>query len=355
MDRRAKTVLSVLTLLAALAVTATSRGSETPPPAAADSTHAAPTPLPKLVVPEAVADLPPVAKGEKLIHDFVIKNDGDAPLELTEVRPACGCTIASFDKVIPAKGQGKVHAELDTSNISNGVAKYITVFTNDPANPRVDLTMLAKVEDYLTFNPGFARYTRGKGYEPGVVKQLFYAPDFDSLTIGEIESPYPFLKVDVRDATTEERRPEGKGKQYVVTTTLSYEDAPVGPISGTVLVHTNHPKQAIGRLPVSGFVRPRMAITPPIGDFGDIDLTQQPVARFLVHNFTPDAVHVTSVEQTLTGASVTFSESEPGKKYFVELKLSTELAKGPFASEIKVHTDNKKEPLLIIPIKGKVL
>lgn len=357
MHRPKHTLFTLLALLAlcvagvAGTALAAAEGQTAP---AADSKPSGPQP--KAVIPQPIADLAPVPKGETIKHDFVIKNEGDAPLEITSVRPACGCTIADYDKVIPPGGTGKIHTELDTSNMNaGGTAKTVSVFTSDPANPRFELTLMARVENYLVFNPGFARYTRGHGFEPMPLSQLLYSPDFGELTISKIESPWPFLKVDYREAKQEERRGEGQGKEFVLTTTLAYDEAPVGPLNGTVLVHTNHPKQPIGRLPVSGFVRPRVAVTPPIADFGDVDLSQPATARFLVNNFAPEKLKVTSVEQGLEGGSVSFSTAEEGKKYYVELKLPTNLPKGPFASEIKIHTDSPKEPVITVQVKGKVI
>jgi lipoprotein NlpI len=55
---------------------------------------------PKATVAEPVKDAGTVPKGEKITSDFAIKNEGDADLQITNVQPACGCTVADFDKVI---------------------------------------------------------------------------------------------------------------------------------------------------------------------------------------------------------------------------------------------------------------
>ena len=55
-------------------------------------------------------------------------------------------------------------------------------------------------------------------------------------------------------------------------------NAKVGPLADYVTVHTNHPKQKMVQIPVSGFVRPVMAVTPPTADFGKIEL-KEPLRR----------------------------------------------------------------------------
>src|SRR5690349_8556368 len=70
---------------------------------------------PKAVVVEPIKDAGTVSKGDKISHDFLIKNEGDADLEILNVQPACGCTVAEFDKTIAPGQTGKVHAVVDTS------------------------------------------------------------------------------------------------------------------------------------------------------------------------------------------------------------------------------------------------
>jgi Protein of unknown function (DUF1573) len=324
------------------------------PPAVADEPASAGA-APKAVVPEPVADLGTVDRGETVTHDFVVRNEGDAPLELLEVRPGCGCTVASFDKVIAPGASGKVHAELDTSSIRSGsTMKAISVVTNDPDNAQLQLTLMVKITDYLIFNPGFARFIQGRGHPPGVVDNIFFSPNFPDLKIDEVTSPFPFLKVDVRAATESERRPEAAGNQWVLTLTLDYDQAPIGPLNGVVKVQTNHPRQPVGELRVSGFVRPLVAVTPAAADFGEIDLSAPTFARFLVQNFGADPLRVTGVEPGLPGAEGSFAPIEEGRKYKVEVSLAADMAKGPFSGEVKIKTDSSAEPVIVVPIKGTV-
>ena len=87
---------------------------------------------PKAVVVEPIKDTGTVAKGEKIVQDFLIRNDGDAVLEITSVQPACGCTVAEFDKTVAPGQTGKVHTVLDTATFNGPIAKGVSVFTNDP-------------------------------------------------------------------------------------------------------------------------------------------------------------------------------------------------------------------------------
>lgn len=309
-------------------------------------------PAPRAVIAEPLADLGAVDRGETVTHEFVIRNEGDAPLQILEVRPTCGCTVAEFDEVIPPGESGKVRASLDTTSIHGASAKAITVLTNDPANPQLQLTLRVRVTEYLTFNPGFARFVQGRGHPAGRVTNLFFSTNFPNLEIQKVESPFPFLSVDVRPAEEAERREEVEGKQWIFDLTLDYDQAPVGPINGQIEVRTNHPKQPVGQLPVSGFIRPLLAVTPPAADFGEVDLSAPALARFLVHNFGAEPIQVTGIDYDLPGAEGSVKTVEEGRRYSVELVLDPDMPKGPFSSELKIRTDSPQEPVIVVPVKG---
>jgi len=352
MQRQTKTV--ILALCAALLVAATI-WAQTAAPAAA----AAPAPgakKPKATAVEPIKDVGNVSKGEKITHDFMIKNEGDADLQITNVQPACGCTVAEFDKVIKPGQTGKVHAVVDTTTFSGPIAKGVTVFTNDPATPQIELTLRAKVEPYISIKPGYARYIIVQGeQQQGTIVQSLWAADGSSWDITGIESPFPYLKVTYREAKPEERVPDAKGKQWQVEMTLA-NDAKVGPLSDYVKVNTNHPKQKLVQIPVSGFVRPVIAITPPVADFGTIELKEPLRKAVNIHNFATEPIKVTGIDPSLpAGIEAKLEPLEEGREYQVRVILNPSLPKGPFNGKITIHTDSAKAPTIEVELKGIVI
>jgi hypothetical protein len=308
---------------------------------------------PKAVIEEPVFDAGKVPTGDKITHDFVIRNEGDAPLTLTDVRPACGCTVAEYDEVIPAGGSGKVHTVLDTTTFGGAISKHVTVLTDDAANPRVILTVKAVVEHMIFVRPGFARFIQPQLSDPGVVEQILFTPSFDELKILGVESPYPFMKVDYREATEDERQEEGKGKQWVVTVTIDYDTAPVGAIADYVHIQTNHPQQDEVTIPVSGFVRPMVVLTPNEANFGSVDLAEDETeATMLLKNYAPQGIQVSVEETTVPGVDVAVEEVKEGREFRVVLTLGDELPKGEFDGLIRLKLDHPKMKTLEIPLHG---
>jgi hypothetical protein len=310
---------------------------------------------PKAVAVEPIKDVGTVPKGDKIVQDFLIRNDGDAVLEITNIQPACGCTVAEFDRTIAPGKTGKVHAVVDTATFNGPIAKGLAVFTNDPDTPTIELTVRAKVEPYISVKPGYARYITVQG-EPveGDIAQTLWAPDGAPMDITAVESPWPYLKATYREARPEERLPDVKGKQWRVELKLG-NDAKVGPLADYVTVRTNHPKQKVVQIPITGFVRPVVAVTPPVADFGTFEV-KEPAKKVLnIRNFATEPIKVTSVEGNLKGIQAKLEPLEDGREYQVQLTLGPGLAKGSFDGKLMIHTDSPKAPLLEVQLKGTVL
>jgi hypothetical protein len=310
---------------------------------------------PKAVAPEPIKDIEGVAKGEKITHDFVIRNEGTAPLEISEVRASCGCTATEFDKTIAPGAAGKVHVVIDSTTFAGPIAKSVTVFTNDIDNPQIELTVKTNVQPVITIKPGYARYIIVQGEEKqGTIEQTLWASDGAPMNILKADSPYPFLKVSFREAKPGEQAPEGKGKQWRVQMTLD-RDAPVGALAEFVRVTTDHPQQKLVEIPVSGFVRPVIAVTPPVADFGQIELKEPFRRALVVRAYSTEPIKVTSVDGNVKGIDAQLEPVQEGREYQIRVTLNPALGKGPFNGKLTIHTDSPKKPVLEVELKGTVI
>ncbi len=311
---------------------------------------------PKAAPLEPIKNFDLVARGEVLEHSFEIKNDGSGTLEITDVRPACGCTVAQFDKKIEAGKVGKIHARVDTTDFNGPISKSIAVFTNDPENPKLQLVVKAKVKPFIGATPGYARYIYVQGEKVQPIGQTLWAEDGHEMKIVDVKSPYSHLKVSHRKATEEEKNDKAEGTQWRVEILLD-EKAPIGALREYVEIITDHPRQQVVKIPISGFVRPRQHITPMELDFGKLQGDSLPLRRsFHLTNFITNTIEVTSVESEVPGisAEVTDSKKQPGHRFTVVLTLGPEMPKGKFDTMVKLHTTDPQNPVLELPIEGVI-
>ncbi len=99
---------------------------------------------PKLVIAAPEHSFGNVKPGTPLTHTFKIRNDGQADLEIKNVRPGCGCTAANFDKVVSPGKEGSITLKIeDTAGYKGEVEKTADVTTNDPERRTFKLTLRA--------------------------------------------------------------------------------------------------------------------------------------------------------------------------------------------------------------------
>ena len=312
---------------------------------------------PRAVPLEPVKDFDIVVKGEVLNHVFEIKNEGDSPLEITDVRPACGCTVARFDKQIKPGETGNVSVKMRTQDFSGPISKGVAVFTSDTSNPKLQLVIKARVQPFITIIPGYARYNYVRGEDEGTVAQTLWAEDGADLKIVDVKAPKPYVKVNFREAKEGERNERGEGRQWRVEVTLA-KDAPVGALRDYVELKLDHPKQKKVRIPVSGFVRPRQHLTPETLDFGQVNGAELPLKRSLhFTSFITEEIEVTKVESAFEGINVEVeaNDKQSGHRFKVFLTVNPEMPKGSFDGTIKIHTTDAKNPVMELPVKGTVI
>jgi hypothetical protein len=314
---------------------------------------AADKPQPKTVVANPIHDFGPVDKTAKLTHEFEIRNEGNAELRIREARADCACAVTTFDQTIAAAASGKVSVVLDPVDLLGPVSKVVTVFTNDPAAPEVQLTLKAVVRPALLMKPGYVRYLYVQQEQTGVVTQTVWAADAADFRVVAVKSPYSFVKTAFWEAKPEERLPDHPGKQWRISTTIE-PDAPVGPLAKMVEITTDHPHQKSLELPISGFVRPIVAVTPPSGDLGTHKRGEPFSGSLKVQTFSTEPIAVTEATSDIKGLGVKLETVTEGRVYKVRVILEPDIPVGQFSGTIKIKTASPKIPVIDVPLTGTI-
>ncbi|MEK6321493.1 MAG: DUF1573 domain-containing protein [Acidobacteriota bacterium] len=113
--------------------------------AADDVARAAARPAPKAVIPFTSFSFGDVYRGEIISQIFVIRNEGDAELQIRDFTSGCGCEVTRSDKVIPPGKEGTATLEVQTASQSGEINKTATLHTNDPERPAIIFSLVANV------------------------------------------------------------------------------------------------------------------------------------------------------------------------------------------------------------------
>ena len=316
-------------------------------------------PRPQAVVAEPVVDLGAVTYGESRTLEFVIKNTGDDVLRIHAAKSQCGCAVIDFTPEVAPGAEGKIAVRLDAVLTGGATAVPIEVVSNDPDSPVLKLTIKAEIRYFIEAQPGYVRYIVVQEFDAGTdttVKQSIWAFDDNPLRITKVESPYDFIEASFREARPDEVTAAAAGKQEWRIETRISPKAPVGALAGFLVVHVDHPKQKMMKLPISGFVRPMFAVTPAAADWGDITLKDR-VARtsLIVKNYATEKVAVIGAESSVAGITTAIEEIVAGREYYVYLTYAPDMAKGKFSGVVRIKTESPKKPVIEVPLRGTIL
>ncbi|MGI0149109.1 MAG: DUF1573 domain-containing protein, partial [Thermoplasmata archaeon] len=306
------------------------------------------------VVPET-KDAGTVAKGQVIEAAFVIKNTGGSDLVISDARPSCGCTVASFDRVIKPGAEGKVMSSVDTKSFSGPISKSVLLVSNDPDRPQMNLFIKATVKPFVDVLPqAFVRFSVIKGDNAGQDVILLSEEKGFRPTIAEASQPY--VKAEVLPAGDKDKIPGRAGEQYKVRINVT-ADAPEGLLNAPIRIATGVSQQPTVEIPISGIIRPRVSVTPVTVNFGNFTAGKDPITRnIIVTNNKPGVpIKVMRAEVSVPGFMTDVVPTQEGVSYTVVVRASDKVKKGSLDGTVKLFTSDKERSVIQIPLRGEVL
>ncbi len=108
---------------------------------------------PKIVFKENVHDFGKVPRGPELQYNFRFTNKGNSNLTIERVQTSCGCTGATVgEKSNYAKNEsGEIKVNFSTQGREGHQEKTIIVYSNDPQNPQIVLTVKCEIDPNMDY------------------------------------------------------------------------------------------------------------------------------------------------------------------------------------------------------------
>ena len=109
---------------------------------------------PKIQFDKTVYDFGKTSQVEKVTGTFKFKNVGDGVLKLNKPTTSCGCTVAGVKPEVLQPGEkGELTFTMNTGTAKATLQKNITVTSNDPQTPSVQLTVKAEYTPLYDVTP----------------------------------------------------------------------------------------------------------------------------------------------------------------------------------------------------------
>jgi len=172
-----------------------------------------------------------VREGEVVEHTFAVENRGKALLVIKELTGDCGCTdaVASSKEIAPGKS-GEIQTAFRSDGYPGQQIKKVYVDSNDPANPRVELTLTGFVARDLALDPSYI-YFDSIAPDAAASRTVSVA----SLT----DTPFRILSVKPSSPHIHCSKPKASDdKHYEFEVTIG-PGLPTGQFSGEVVVTTD--------------------------------------------------------------------------------------------------------------------
>jgi len=187
-----------------------------------------------LAVPEIHCETPVWDFGErltggKLVHDFVIENRGDEPLQFGTLKNCCGMTINFPVKELLPGSNAVCRATFDTSRRSGEQNKAIYIASNDPKQPYLILKMQGTLRQTLEIEPGFVRFSPAEGKTSETVRLTSSKVPFSINNLTCTADGVHVTKKKISDLVWE------------LDVKLA-PDFPGGKVKGSIVVLTDHPR-----------------------------------------------------------------------------------------------------------------
>lgn len=201
---------------------------------------------PKLAIDAPIFDFGTITQGKKVEHVFTLKNTGDAPLRIKQVRPSCGCTAVNISSAtIQPGGKGEIRSSFNSAKFSGKVKKEIAVETNDPATPSYNLTLSGIIQEEIEIIPKTLDFGRMKTTTPKTMQFTMHNNVTRPITIMAVNSSLPQATV----KTGKNIINPGETVPFFVTVTPRETDRV---ISGYVNLNTDHPSRQNISVPFYG-------------------------------------------------------------------------------------------------------
>ncbi len=319
-------------------------------------------------------------RGEKLNHTFTLKNSGAGDLTIQEIRNSCSCTAAKLrigDKTLAqeeikrSKNLGtlkpgetaQLDVELKTAAAAGPghdlpVKKYVRIFSNDPTNNSLALTLEATMVTPYTLEPVEVDFGRVKHGREAVASALLGAGKLGDLKILACKSPNDEI---VQVTCT---KVEGAAEPTYKIEAKLLACAPLGMFNNRIELDIDHERVKEIAIPLRAVVEPNVTFVGNTKDgsdridFGQLAGDQDVTAEIAITNGDAAVPYVlkkvtVDAKPSSDAFRTEIVEVEKGVKYVVKLVAPKSLSKSRFfQGSLELAADHPDVPVKRITFRG---
>ncbi len=319
-------------------------------PSAGADDSGGPPPLnegPMIHLEERSVELGDLSEDTPIHHSFNIRNDGTKLLEIKRVETSCGCTTTRLVDSLLAPGQSSdLEVNFNPVNEEGEAIKIIVLFTNDPAEPRIDLRLHANIIPTLVADPKLVDFGMvRKGDTPTITVRLT-GPRGANLHINRVtggEGIINWTSAPVRSDT---------GSVMEWTVHLN-PDLSIGKFARRIVLNLDYPRKPLFRMGLSGEVYSYFHMQSDHLDFYNVRTGTTTTKELKVDCDGSKPYRITDAESSSPMIRAELKES--GHGYVVALTLNAPPKPERVRASVILKTTDPAQPQIEIQTRGVAL
>jgi hypothetical protein len=303
---------------------------------------------PKAVFSETSFHFGKVAQGTVVECDFVLKNQGSAPLRIEKVKLASPLLATSMPREIAPGAQGTIHFKLDTGNLVGAFQGRIVVFLNDPALSEADLSFEGQVIPAIELSPMPAFFVAGQRGRGGRAAIEIINHESQPLRLENVDHPKERFRTELETLEP--------GQRYRLTLTLK-PDSPGGQASDTILIRTSSKRMPVLKVAANTYLYERVHTFPDVIDFSTLrlgDVSRAALTLMIYDEGSSDFKVKLSTD--VPALSLKGDRGPKGDRYQATVTLNPENSHvGPIKGSIFIDTNDPGFPRVTVPVYGEIV
>lgn len=309
---------------------------------------------PKATVEPMTLDLGEIEEGGQYERYIELTNTGDGVLTLEDVKTSCGCTAAAVDSDVELKAgeTQKIRITFNSRNQEGGVTKKITVRTNDPVSPALEVVLRANVHRSLRWDPRYLSFNNiGLSDKAEQVVKVegdknLHLKILNAFVQGGLrgDKDSHLFSVAVSDMKEGDER-DG----YDLTVKMNDRRRPQR-ISETLVVVTNVADKDTLKIPIRGEVQGRISFTPSYAVLALVDPGQE-TTRDVVLSASDGTFKVKKAEVVDSPVKAEVIPDPKTGHVTIHLTYVGEAAGANGVRQLKIETDDPDQPLIEVPVR----
>jgi hypothetical protein len=289
-------------------------------------------------------DFGKVDSGTPVKHDFIFTNTGDQVLEVTGVRPGCGCTTAGdWDKKVEPGKTGKIPIQFNSSGYGGPVHKTVFVTCNDSTRSNLTLNVQGTIWKVFDVSPMYAVFNVSPEEQTNQVQTVKIVNNDDQpVTLSDPISNNQAFKAELKTVR--------EGKEFEIRVTANTTQIS-GSISGSITAKTSSPKMPEVSFTAFAMLQPLVTVNPPQFTLPAGPLPAEARYAVTIQNNSTNSLVLSEPVINLPGADIQLKEMQIGRVFNLSVNFPAGFQAQPGqAIEAVVKSSLSKVPLVKVPV-----